>query len=73
MQKGRSSTGLLLFPQCYCSSRRCAQPFITPSSRPILMNAAIARSRCSRVCAADICVRMRAWPCGTTGKKKPIA
>lgn len=49
------------------------QPFNTPSSRPILMKAAIARSRCSRVCAAEICVRMRAWPCGTTGKKKPIA
>ena len=29
--------------------------------------AAIARSMSSVECAADICVRIRAWPCGTTG------
>ncbi len=50
-----------------------SQPFNTPSSWPMRINASIARSRCSRVCAALICVRMRAWPLGTTGKKKPIA
>src|SRR6185312_12513496 len=30
-------------------------------------NAARARSRSSELCAADICVRIRAWPSGTTG------
>ena len=40
---------------------------ITPRARPTLAKAAMARSSCSRVCAADIWVRMRAWPCGTTG------
>ena len=49
------------------------QPLITPSSRPIRVKASIARSRCARLCAALIWVRMRAWPFGTTGKKKPIA
>ena len=55
------------------STPRKSQLFRTPNSRPTLMKAAIARSRCSRVCAALICVRMRAWPFGTTGKKKPMA
>src|SRR6185295_7989677 len=41
--------------------------FTTPSSRPTLTNASTARSRCGRWCAALIWVRMRAWPCGTTG------
>ena len=49
------------------------QPLITPSSTPMRVNASMARSRCARVCAALIWVRMRAWPLGTTGKKKPIA
>ena len=49
------------------------QPATTPSSRPIRVKASIARSTCSRVCAALICVRIRACPLGTTGKKKPIA
>ena len=31
-----------------------------------------ANSRSSRECAADTCVRTRAVPCGTTGKKKPM-
>ena len=35
-----------------------------PSSRPAVVNASSARSSCSRVSAADICVRMRAWPFG---------
>ena len=42
-----------------------------PSSLPTLPNAASARSSSSGVRAAFICVRMRAWPRGTTGKKKP--
>ncbi len=49
------------------------QPLSTPSSWPMRMNASIARSRCSRVCAAEIWVRMRACPFATTGKKKPMA
>ena len=48
------------------AAERSAQP-MTPSCLPIRVNAPIAWSRCSRVCAALICVRMRAWPCGTTG------
>jgi hypothetical protein len=40
---------------------------ITPSALPTLANAVTAFSRSSREWAADICVRMRAWPCGTTG------
>ena len=44
---------------------------ITPSARPTRANAAMARSRSSRVWAALIWVRMRACPWGTTGKKKP--
>src|SRR4029077_132140 len=31
-----------------------------------------ANSKSSRECAADTCVRIRAVPCGTTGKKKPM-
>ncbi len=34
--------------------------FKTPSSFPTFVNAAIARSKCSRSCAAEICTRMRA-------------
>jgi hypothetical protein len=41
--------------------------FNTPNCLPTSVNAAIARSICSVVCAADTCIRMRAWPCGTTG------
>ena len=41
--------------------------FSTPNSFPTLVKAAMARSRCSRVWAAEICVRMRAWPLATTG------
>jgi hypothetical protein len=43
----------------------------TPSSRPTRTNASTARSRWARVWAADSCVRMRAWPRGTTGNEKP--
>ena len=43
-----------------------------PVDFPTLANAATARSICAGVCAADICVRMRALPFGTTGKLKPI-
>src|SRR5262249_58497056 len=38
-----------------------------PSSRPTSVKAATARSICSGVWAADIWMRMRAWPWGTTG------
>ena len=40
----------------------------TPMSWPTSMNASIARSSSSRPCAADIWVRIRSWPRGTTGK-----
>ena len=45
---------------------------IAPSSRPTLPKAATAWSICASVCAALICVRMRALPFGTTGYEKPI-
>src|SRR6185503_5301790 len=45
---------------------------ITPICLPAFSNAATARSRWCRSCAADIWVRMRACPCGTTGKEKPM-
>src|SRR6185503_14487380 len=44
-----------------------------PSSLPALAKTSTAFSRWWRSCTADICTRMRAWPLGTTGKKKPIA
>ena len=43
-----------------------------PTCLPTSLNAAMARSICSSVCAADTWMRMRAWPCGTTGKLNPI-
>ena len=45
---------------------------MTSSSRPTFVNASIARSRCSRVWAAETCTRIRASLRGTTGKKKPM-
>jgi hypothetical protein len=55
--------------------RACAQSdashFTNPNSRPALAKAATAVSRCCRSCTALSCTRMRAWPLGTTGKKKP--
>ena len=39
----------------------------TPRSSAACTNAPIAVSSCASVSAALICVRMRAWPCGTTG------
>ena len=39
----------------------------TPSSFFTAANALIAFSKSSRECAAEIWVRMRALPCGTTG------
>lgn len=44
----------------------------TPNFRAESVNAATARSTCSGRCAADNCTRMRAFPCGTTGKLNPI-
>ena len=41
--------------------------FNRPIRRPTRVKASIARSRCARVCAALIWVRMRAWPLATTG------
>jgi hypothetical protein len=46
-------------------------PHTTPSAFPASSNAPIAKSMSASVSAADICVRMRAWPFGTTGKKNP--
>jgi hypothetical protein len=43
-----------------------------PSVFPTVPNAAMALSRWAVSCAADICVRMRAFPFGTTGKEKAI-
>ena len=40
---------------------------MTASARPARAKASIARSICSGEWAADICVRMRACPFGTTG------
>lgn len=45
----------------------------TPNPAPIFANALNATSRSSIVRAADNCVRMRAWPMGTTGYEKPMA
>jgi hypothetical protein len=53
------------------SGLRNVTHFTNPSSWPALANAATAVSRCCRSCTALICTRMRAWPLGTTGKKKP--
>ena len=44
---------------------------ITPSALPASMKASAAVSMSAGVSAADIWVRMRALPIGTTGKKKP--
>src|ERR1700722_18834485 len=46
-------------------------PQTIPSALPASAKAAIAKSMSASVSAADICVRMRAWPFGTTGKKNP--
>lgn len=43
-----------------------AQPVLSSESLTV-ENAAIAISSSRRVCAAEICVRIRARPCGTTG------
>jgi hypothetical protein len=45
---------------------------ITPNSLPTSANTEITFSTSARECAADICVRMRACPLGTTGKANPI-
>lgn len=46
-------------------------PHTIPNSLPASAKAAIAKSMSASVSAADICVRMRALPFGTTGKKNP--
>ena len=46
-------------------------PHTIPNSLPASAKAAMAKSMSASVSAADICVRMRAFPFGTTGKKNP--
>ena len=58
--------------QCLHGSPLGSGYLITPSARPTLANAAMAASMSAALCAADIWVRMRAWPLGTTGKKNPV-
>ena len=43
-----------------------------PSSVPTSTNASTARSMSSEECAAFICVRIRAVPCGTTGNENAV-
>ena len=43
-----------------------------PIARPTRANASIASSMSLSLCAADICVRIRALPFGTTGNEKAI-
>lgn len=61
--RGRFSTG---------SAHPADRQDNTPTCLPMRVKASMALSRCPRVCAALICVRIRAWPLGTTGKKKPV-
>jgi hypothetical protein len=63
-------------PAGYSPNRAMISFFFSPRMpcfSPTLRNAARAVSRCSFSWAADSCVRIRAWPFGTTGKKKPTA
>ncbi|MCY1356045.1 hypothetical protein D9M69_424840 [compost metagenome] len=62
----------LRFHQRLHHVRHQSLPQITPSSRPTASKAAIARRTSFSLWAADICVRMRACPFGTTGKEKPM-
>jgi len=59
------------FGLCYVigfSQCKYAQDYlITPNSLPILVKAAMALSKCSLLCPADICTLMRACSLGTTG------
>jgi hypothetical protein len=71
----RSATGALRAVQIV---RRCffetARPYNRDTGRSLFTvpNAAKASSRSAREWAAEIWVRMRALPCGTTGYEKPI-
>ena len=49
----------------------CIHAASTPNFSATSTMASMARSRCSRVCAALIWQRSRACPCGTTGKPNP--
>ncbi len=56
--------------ECGCHAGQALQIVThatTPNALPTLVKAAMAVSICSKLCAADIWVRMRAWPSGTTG------
>ena len=75
-----ASDGALLHLLQSCEQReRAVSPLycqglylITPRARPTFAKAAMAASMSAALWAADIWVRMRAWPLGTTGKKKPV-
>ena len=58
---------LRLLPTAYCRTAA----FTIPTALPASAKAATAKSTSVSLSAADIWVRMRAAPFGTTGKKKP--
>ena len=51
----------------HCGRAALGSPSYIPSAARASTNRSTAKSRSSSVCAADICVRMRAVPRGTTG------
>ena len=57
---------------CTPGPRIANEVYTTPCRLPTFVKAATARSRCSRVCAAEIWTLILASPLGTTGKLKPI-
>jgi hypothetical protein len=67
----RQARAAFQFGKCSHGSSSSVQA-IAPRVLPTLVKAATAWSICATVCAADICVRMRALPRGTTGKLKPM-
>jgi hypothetical protein len=58
-------------PQTNVQARGGVESLIYPARTASKAEAAASRS--SRLCAADICVRIRALPCGTTGYVKLTA
>ena len=63
----REARRALEFGKCFHSDSPLPFNATTPSARPTRPKASIARSICAAVCAALICVRIRALPFGTTG------
>jgi hypothetical protein len=55
---------------CHLGENDMAPQLMMPLARPTSMKASTAQSTSASVCAAEICVRMRARPLGTTGKEK---